>query len=99
MCMHLLKSLGMEVATEHKMTCLVELHRGEMNEADMKADRNIFSAESCKFEMQIKCEVQIKGEMGKRTRVNFERVVGCLAVVIFSICINALRLIHMYSLP
>ena len=41
MCMHLLKSLGMEVATEHKMTCLVELHRGEMNEADMKADRNI----------------------------------------------------------
>ena len=54
MCMHLLKSLGMEVATEHKMTCLVELHRGEVNEADMKADRNIFSAESCKFEMQIK---------------------------------------------
>ena len=41
MCMHLLKSLGMEVATEHKMTCLVELHRGEMNEAGMKADRNI----------------------------------------------------------
>ena len=97
MCMHLLKSLGMEVATEHKMTCLVELHRGEMNEAAFI--RNIFSAESRKFEMQIKCEVQIKGEMGKRTRVNFERVVGCLAVVIFSICINALRLIHMYSLP
>ena len=41
MCMHLLKSLGMEVATEHKMTCLVELHRREMNEAGMKADRNI----------------------------------------------------------
>jgi len=41
MCMHLLKSLGMEVATEHKMTCLVELHRGEMNEAYMKADGNI----------------------------------------------------------
>ena len=41
MCMHLLRSLGREVATEHKMTCLVELHRGEMNEAGMKADRNI----------------------------------------------------------
>ena len=39
MCMHLLKSLGMEVATEHKMTCLVELHRGEMSEGDMKADK------------------------------------------------------------